>query len=93
MVLALGAGHAFTPGEEIETARPGHDEDASGENAVGKSLKNPEDYYDRAALCFEQSISVDISSDDQNDNSLKALQAILLMANFALLRPISPGLW
>jgi hypothetical protein len=93
MVLAIGAGHAFSPGEEIETTRPGHDEDATGENAVGKSLKNPEDYYNRAALCFEQSISADISSDEQNDNSLKALQAILLMSNFALLRPISPGIW
>lgn len=84
IVLAIGAGHAFTPGDEVETSRTSTGD--SPDTTASKSLKHPEDYYRRAALCFEKTISAD-------NNSLKVLQALLLFSNFALLRSVSPGIW
>ncbi|KAG8405547.1 hypothetical protein J3458_022194 [Metarhizium acridum] len=81
MVFAIGCSHGFIYEQDKDKA--------IGAPSVGsnKSESNvsPEEYYSRACSYFDQCI--------MREKSLEVLQAILLLASFSLLRPVSPGAW
>ncbi|EFY91011.1 positive regulator of purine utilization [Metarhizium acridum CQMa 102] len=81
MVFAIGCSHGFIHEQDKDKA--------IGAPSVGsnKSESNvsPEEYYSRACSYFDQCI--------MREKSLEVLQAILLLASFSLLRPVSPGAW
>lgn len=78
MVFAIGSG--VIVGEPIKR-------DSAGNAAVKvKDHADPEQYHASATVHFEACLA-------QSGGYLEVLQAILLLANFALLRPVPPGLW
>lgn len=52
----------------------------------------PEHYYISAKSCLDKFFT-SAKAIDSTPTGLEELQAVLLVANFALLRPVSPGLW
>ncbi|KAG5999671.1 hypothetical protein E4U43_001929 [Claviceps pusilla] len=81
MVFAIGSGVIL--GEPIKTSASVHPGLSLNRS---KSTCQPEEYHASAAVHLEECLST-------NDGYLEVLQAVLLLANFALLRPVPPGLW
>lgn len=81
MVFAIGCG--VIVGEPVKT-------ESSGESGLGtdqtKNRCEPEEYHASAIMHLESCLS-------NSGGGLEVLQAVLLLANFALLRPVPPGLW
>ncbi|CAZ83072.1 unnamed protein product [Tuber melanosporum] len=100
IVCAIGAGIFLTGPNDGDDE--GHDRhEAAGENPDGspkikveggrkpkRSFKQlePESYHATAMVHLEAFLS-------QSKGGLEELQAVLLLAGYALLRPVSPGLW
>ncbi|KAF5672355.1 positive regulator of purine utilization [Fusarium circinatum] len=78
MVFAIGCG--VIVGEPVKSDSSG---DAGADN---KSRCEPEEYHASAIVHLESCLS-------NSGGGLEVLQAVLLLANFALLRPVPPGLW
>lgn len=79
MVFAIGCG--VIVGEVVKT-----ESSADGSNIdYVKDQCQPEEYHASAIVYLEACLS--------NSSGLEVLQAVLLLANFALLRPVPPGLW
>jgi hypothetical protein len=53
----------------------------------------PEEYHASAIVHLESFLGSSSSSTDGIGGGLEELQAVLLLAGFALLRPVAPGLW
>lgn len=84
MVCAIGCGVIVDDGTKSDPRPP-----AGGSMEVDQSRTaqaEPEEYHASAIVHLESCLS-------NSGNSLDVLQAILLLANFALLRPVPPGLW
>jgi hypothetical protein len=79
MVFAIGAG--IIVGDSKGGRPPPHLDDSS---SVSRQCQ-PEEYHASAIIHLESCIS--------SGSGLEDLQAVLLLANFALLRPVPPGLW
>ncbi|KAF4979936.1 hypothetical protein FZEAL_3947 [Fusarium zealandicum] len=78
MVFAIGCG--VIVGEPVKT-------ESSGDAGVEmRSRCEPEEYHASAIVHLESCLS-------NSGGGLEVLQAVLLLANFALLRPVPPGLW
>lgn len=81
MVFAIGCG--VIVGEPVKG-------EASGSNKMSIDQNNgqcqPEEYHASAIVHLESCLS-------SSGGGLEVLQAVLLLANFALLRPVPPGLW
>jgi hypothetical protein len=78
MVFAIGAG--IIVGDSKGEPAP-----ADATDHPGSRQCQPEEYHASAILHLEACLG--------SGSSLKDLQAVLLLANFALLRPVPPGLW
>ncbi|KAK3307033.1 fungal-specific transcription factor domain-containing protein [Chaetomium strumarium] len=78
MVFAIGAG--IIVGDSKGEPTP-----ADATDPPGSRQCQPEEYHASAILHLEACLG--------SGSSLKDLQAVLLLANFALLRPVPPGLW
>jgi hypothetical protein len=78
MVFAIGCG--VIVGEPVKSDSSG---DAGADN---KNRCEPEEYHASAIVHLESCLS-------NSGGGLEVLQAVLLLANFALLRPVPPGLW
>ncbi|KAG5787789.1 hypothetical protein H9Q69_013146 [Fusarium xylarioides] len=78
IVFAIGCG--VIVGEPVKSDSSG---DAGADN---KSRCEPEEYHASAIVHLESCLS-------NSGGGLEVLQAVLLLANFALLRPVPPGLW
>ncbi|KAM0458177.1 hypothetical protein ACHAPV_001553 [Trichoderma viride] len=81
MVFAIGCG--VIVGEPIKA------EASSGGGLSFQRNRNqcqPEEYHASAIVHLEECLS-------SSGGGLEVLQAVLLLANFALLRPVPPGLW
>ncbi|KAF4964871.1 hypothetical protein FSARC_7263 [Fusarium sarcochroum] len=77
MVFAIGCG--VIVGEPVKTE--------SGDTGMdNRSRCEPEEYHASAIVHLESCLS-------NSGGGLEVLQAVLLLANFALLRPVPPGLW
>lgn len=82
MVFAIGCG--VIVGEPVKA-------EASANGRLPFQQKNrnqcrPEEYHASAIVHLEECLS-------SSGGGLEVLQAVLLLANFALLRPVPPGLW
>lgn len=77
MVFAIGCG--VIVGEPVKT-------ESSGGDVDNRSRCEPEEYHASAIVHLESCLS-------NSGGGLEVLQAVLLLANFALLRPVPPGLW
>lgn len=81
MVFAIGCG--VIVGEPVKT-------EASGGSRMALDQQGgqcqPEEYHASAIVHLESCLS-------NSGGGLEVLQAVLLLANFALLRPVPPGLW
>lgn len=83
IVFAIGSGVIIDDGAKAE--RQGTAQAGGGDNATPAQAE-PEEYHASAIVHLESCLS-------NNGGGLEALQAVLLLANFALLRPVPPGLW
>ncbi|KAB8255681.1 fungal-specific transcription factor domain-containing protein [Aspergillus pseudonomiae] len=92
IVFAIGAGIIFEdkPGDE-----KGNGRDRSPSTSKRPRLANhqyqPEEYHASAIIHLESFVGAPSTND--GFGALEELQAVLLLANFALLRPVAPGLW
>ena len=78
MVFAIGGG--IIMGDSLRDSQAGSD-------AASKSKQHqPEEYHASAIVHLETCLG-------SSEGGLQELQAVLLLANFALLRPVPPGLW
>lgn len=103
IVCAIGAG-IFLKGpnessdveDESESENETKHENGSGSRKVkpesDKKRKRPQKYYEPES--YHASAVVYLESFlSQSKGGLEELQAVLLLAGYALLRPVSPGLW
>lgn len=81
MVFAIGCG--VIVGEPVKT-----EASAGPKMAIDRTdgQCQPEEYHASAIVHLESCLS-------NSGGGLEVLQAVLLLANFALLRPVPPGLW
>jgi len=92
IVCAIGAGIFLTVAEESPDGVDGENgprkkQKVDSENLPEKNKQDePESYHASAMLHLEAFFS-------QSKGGLEELQAVLLLAGYALLRPVSPGLW
>ena len=99
IVFAIGAGIIWGSSDrETESANQGPRGTASHFSKKAKTegqQQQPEEYHAAAIVHLEAvlgSTSLGGKSDGAG-SSLEELQAVLLLAGFALLRPVAPGLW
>lgn len=83
IVFAIGSGVIIDDGAKTEGQ--GTAQAAGGDNARSVQAE-PEEYHASAIVHLESCLS-------NSGGPLEVLQAVLLLANFALLRPVPPGLW
>ncbi|KAJ3480475.1 hypothetical protein NLG97_g8061 [Lecanicillium saksenae] len=81
MVFAIGCG--VIVGEPVKTEASGATKMSTPQT---KGQCEPEEYHASAIVHLESCLSF-------SGGGLEVLQAVLLLANFALLRPVPPGLW
>ncbi|EED22278.1 C6 transcription factor (UaY), putative [Talaromyces stipitatus ATCC 10500] len=100
IVFAIGAGIIF------EGRRRSSDDEEDGSNSGNRSSPShsakkqklsgvqfqPEEYHAAAVVHWEAFLSASPMA-DSTGGGLDELQAYLLLASFALLRPVAPGLW
>lgn len=98
IVCAIGAGIFLTVPEDnsgLDSAGEGRSQegprkkrkaDSSEDNKDGPKQSEPESYHASAMSYLELFLR-------QSKGGLDELQAVLLLAGYALLRPVSPGLW
>lgn len=101
IVFAIGAGIILdSSGKDSRSFAKGgktsHDTEASQKKSrFSNQQAHPEEYHASAIIHLESflgsSSSLDIT--DSPGGGLEELQAVLLLAGFALLRPVAPGLW
>jgi hypothetical protein len=89
IVFAIGAGTIVDNINDVTGGNP------SGKVKVSSQQGQPEEYH-AAAIVHLEDLLASCSSGETPDGvggALEELQAVLLLANFALLRPVPPGLW
>ncbi|KAF2091572.1 hypothetical protein K490DRAFT_693, partial [Saccharata proteae CBS 121410] len=103
IVFAIGAGiimgssdpsEASSPEEDIGSMRP--PSSPPGKKRKISSIQHqPEEYHASAIVHLESFLgsSPAVDRPDGFGGGLEELQAVLLLAGFALLRPVAPGLW
>lgn len=92
ITCAIGAGIIMDKSNEHD--QQASDEDMKHELGTTSSLKHaePEQYFAAAMTCLETFLSAPRAI-ESTPMGLEELQAVLLVANFSLLRPVTPGLW
>ncbi|KAE8142636.1 fungal-specific transcription factor domain-containing protein [Aspergillus pseudotamarii] len=92
IVFAIGAGIIFEdkPGDEKGNGRD-HSPSTSKRPRLSNHQYQPEEYHASAIIHLESFVGAPSTND--GFGALEELQAVLLLANFALLRPVAPGLW
>jgi hypothetical protein len=81
MVFAIGSGVIL--GEPVKSVASNNPKISLNQ---AKGSCQPEEYHASALVHLEECLST-------SGGYLEVLQAVLLLANFALLRPVPPGLW
>lgn len=94
IVFAIGAGIIFEDKAQSsdEETRAGRDQSSSTSKRpkLSNHQYQPEEYHASAIVHLESFLG---SSSSEGFGGLEELQAVLLLASFALLRPVAPGLW
>lgn len=83
MVFAIGGGIIMGAMAKNETQ---NSQAKPGEGKMSSRQAQPEEYHASAIVHLEACLN-------NSGGGLEELQAVLLLANFALLRPVPPGLW
>lgn len=83
IVFAIGSGVIIDDGAKAEAQGAAQ---AAGGGKARSIQAEPEEYHASAIVHLESCLS-------NSGGGLEVLQAVLLLANFALLRPVPPGLW
>ena len=95
IVFAIGAGIIL---EDSNARRsPNHARQETGpakheKYRMSGQQKQPEEYH-ASAVKYLESLGSTTAADEGFGGGLEELQAVLLLAGFALLRPVPPGLW
>ncbi|RDL35818.1 Zn2 DNA-binding protein [Venustampulla echinocandica] len=92
IVFAIGSGIFLEDSGSRETKHEGNEERKN--HGLGRQCQ-PEEYHASAIVHLEECLSSPATVDrpDGFGGGLEELQAVLLLAGFALLRPVAPGLW
>lgn len=100
IVFAIGAGIIYEGSSAARsrksTASPKHEEpDQDRETQKTSEQKQPEEYHSSAMMHLESCLESGSTNDASEgfNSGIVELQAVLLLAGFALLRPVAPGLW
>jgi hypothetical protein len=104
IVFAIGAGIIMgssdaddSPTSEKPTSpmRPGQSSPVNKRRRLAGHQHQPEEYHASAIVHLETFLGSSPAADrpDGFGGGLEELQAVLLLAGFALLRPVAPGLW
>ncbi|GAM89687.1 hypothetical protein ANO11243_077260 [Dothideomycetidae sp. 11243] len=93
ILCAIGSGIIMDKSNE-QDQQQSTDEQIKSEHGTSSLLKHaePEQYYAAAMACLE-SFNGAPRAMESTPNGLEELQALLLVAYYALLRPVAPGLW
>lgn len=94
IVFAIGGGIFLGDSGETQQEngrRPGEKEDKT-DPSPGRQCQ-PEEYHASAIVHLEACLSAPSADKGDGLGALAELQAVLLLAGFALLRPVAPGLW
>ncbi|RDW90166.1 Zn(II)2Cys6 transcription factor [Aspergillus mulundensis] len=92
IVFAIGSGIIFEDKPADEQKEGGdHSPLATKRQRLSSHQYQPEEYHASAIVHLESFLST--SSTTDGFGALEELQAVLLLASFALLRPVAPGLW
>lgn len=100
IVFAIGAGIIYE-GSSVARSRkstvsPKHeDPDQDRKTRKASEQKQPEEYHSSAMMHLESCLESGSTNDGSEgfQSGFVELQAVLLLAGFALLRPVAPGLW
>ncbi|KAF7716094.1 Positive regulator of purine utilization [Penicillium ucsense] len=94
IVFAIGAGIIFEDKSQAQDGEHNAGRDQGSSTSKRPRLSNhqyqPEEYHASAIVHLESFLG---SSPTEGFGGLEELQAVLLLASFALLRPVAPGLW
>jgi hypothetical protein len=101
IVFAIGAGIIFgeietrPEGKQVERLKKGDTSPAMKKQRLSSQQYQPEEYHASAIIHLESFLGSSTATDrpDGFGAGLEELQAVLLLAGFALLRPVAPGLW
>jgi hypothetical protein len=104
IVFAIGAGIILgsSDSEDSPTSDPGRSPNRSRSSPPSNKKRRlagqqhqPEEYHASAIVHLENFLGSSPAADrpDGFGGGLEELQAVLLLAGFALLRPVAPGLW
>ncbi|KAF7180668.1 hypothetical protein CNMCM7691_009959 [Aspergillus felis] len=98
IVFAIGAGIIFedkASSDDEDNKQSNRSRSHSSSTAKRPRLSShqyqPEEYHASAIIHLESFLGA--SSSNDGFGALEELQAVLLLASFALLRPVAPGLW
>ncbi|KAH8820098.1 fungal-specific transcription factor domain-containing protein [Xylogone sp. PMI_703] len=92
IVFAIGGGIFLGDSGEGGERNDGNKHESESGTKPGKQSQ-PEEYHASAIVHLEACLSAPSSDKGDGLGALKELQAVLLLAGFALLRPVAPGLW
>ncbi|KAE8144658.1 positive regulator of purine utilization [Aspergillus avenaceus] len=95
IVFAIGAGIIFedkSSGDDKGNGRERSPSSSSKRPRLSSHQYQPEEYHASAIIHLESFVGTSSSTGD-GSGALEELQAVLLLASFALLRPVAPGLW
>ncbi|KAF2227328.1 fungal-specific transcription factor domain-containing protein [Elsinoe ampelina] len=92
ITCAIGAGIIMDKSGELD--QQASDDEIKTEQGTSSLIKRaePEQYFAAAMTCLETFMSAPKAM-ESTPPGLEELQAVLLVANFSLLRPVTPGLW
>ena len=98
IVFAIGAGIIVGKDPEKDRDNPGvapNSPRSQKRRRLADEQHQPEEYHSSAIVHLENFLSASsaINRPFEVNGALQELQAILLLAGFALLRPVAPGLW
>ena len=99
IVFAIGAGiimGSSDSGDSPTSASPTKSRSSppsSKKRRLAGQQHQPEEYHASAIVHLENFLGSTPASPDGFGGGLEELQAVLLLAGFALLRPVAPGLW
>ncbi|KAL9602258.1 MAG: hypothetical protein Q9219_001982 [cf. Caloplaca sp. 3 TL-2023] len=103
IVFAIGAGIILEDSRSLQSSGSSYTEpvwlDAGSPDSRHRSSSTkqcqPEEYHASAMMHLESFLGSMPAADEPDGfgDGLEELQAVLLLAGFALLRPVSPGLW
>ncbi|KAB8349617.1 hypothetical protein FH972_023637 [Carpinus fangiana] len=94
IVFAIGAGIILTSSDRRKDSDSTENSAESvGDSATQNKQYQPEEYHASAIVHLEGFLGSTQGGDRGFGGGLEELQAVLLLAGFALLRPVAPGLW